>query len=109
MKIKTRLVLAMDWLTQPITQYLAFESQLKDMEALIPPKSQAFILEVRRLAKCLPKHLRGAFLYNVEREINLGKQSKDVRLTQTFKRFIKDHNLKNIDAWAVITERKSCQ
>lgn len=74
MKIKTRAILLFDSLFQPTTEWLAFESTLKDIESLIPPKASKDIIKMaRKASKCLPKHLRGAFLYNVTESIESGK------------------------------------
>lgn len=65
MKIKTRVILFLDLIFQPITSWLAFEKQLKGIQSLLPPKDIEILTEIKSKSKCLPKHLRGAFLYDI--------------------------------------------
>lgn len=93
MKLKTRAVLLFDPIIQPITQWLAFESSLNDIRSLIPPKeSKTLIKTARKRASCLPKHLRGAFLYLVTEKIKADMPG-DTAIALSFRDMQKDYNL----------------
>lgn len=93
MKLKTRAILLIDPIIAPITQWLAFESSLNDIRSLIPPKeSKTLIKRARKKARCLPKHLRGAFLYLIIEKIK-GNMPGDIAITLTLKDMQKDYNL----------------
>lgn len=81
MKFKTIIVLFIDCLTRSITSWLAYESQLKELQSLIPPKAFNDSKRLRLISKSLPKQHRGAFLYLVH---NLVKQEVNARTAIRF-------------------------
>lgn len=67
----------LDPITRPIFNYFAFKDTIRRIKLVIPPKHHNNVKIVTRVAKSLPRDLRGAYTHLVQSKVQSGLSIKE--------------------------------